>query len=246
MWSQRKAVVASHRAVVKCCVIGTSSKLADPRCSQAQHNYLPIPSLPICPHAPLAASRTRLLLFAVVLSAIPLSIYLAPFTFPHIAATMPRDLKKLMPQARSEVHHPLTTEVAGVQKVDGETIPRRNAKTAEELKLTPNEDIKTLYDILRYSSAKFGNAKAVGTRRTLNVHEETKKIKKMVDGKEQEVDKKWQYFELGPYEWKSFVEFEQLCVNVGAAIKQLGFVPHDRIHLFGATSMQWLSSAHGK
>ncbi|KAL1598837.1 long-chain fatty acid-CoA ligase [Paraconiothyrium brasiliense] len=158
---------------------------------------------------------------------------------------MPRDLKKLMPQARSEVSNPVTVEVSGVQKVDGETIPRRNAKTADALRLRPNSDINTLYDVLRYASAKFGNAKAVGTRKTVDVHEETKKIKKMIDGKEQEVDKKWQYFELGPYEWRSFVEFEQLCFYVGAAIKQLGFVPHDRIHLFGATSMQWLSSAHG-
>lgn len=159
---------------------------------------------------------------------------------------MPRDLKKLMPQARSEVNHAVAVDAPGVTKVDGETIPKRNVKAKDALHLTPNEDIKTLHDILRYSSAKFGNAKAVGARKVINIHEETKKIKKMVDGKEQEVDKKWQYFELSPYEWKSFVEFEQLCLNVGAALKQLGFGPSDRIHLFGATSMQWLGSAHGE
>ena len=159
---------------------------------------------------------------------------------------MPRDLKKLMPQARSEVHHPVTVEAPGVQKVDGETIPRRNAKAKDGLHLTPNDDIKTLYDVLRYSSAKFGNAKAVGSRKIVQMHEETKKIKKMIDGKQQEVDKKWQYFELSPYEFKSFVEFEQLCLQVGAAMKHLGFAAQDRIHLFGATSMQWLSSAHGE
>ena len=159
---------------------------------------------------------------------------------------MPRDLKKLMPQARSEVNHAVAVDAPGVTKVDGETIPKRNVKAKDALHLTPSEDIKTLHDILRYSSAKFGNAKAVGARKVINIHEETKKIKKMVDGKEQEVDKKWQYFELSPYEWKSFVEFEQLCLNVGAALKQLGFGPSDRIHLFGATSMQWLGSAHGE
>ena len=158
---------------------------------------------------------------------------------------MPRDLKKLVPQARSEIHSPIAVDVPGAQKVDGETIPKRNAKHADALVLTPHEDIKTTYDVLRYASAKFGNAKAVGARKTLNVHTETKKIKKMVDGKEQEVDKEWQYFELGPYEWKSFVEFEQLCMSVGSAMKQLGFGPGDRLHLFGATSMQWLASAHG-
>ena len=180
----------------------------------------------------------------------PLSIYLYPSSSPsplsHTVATMPRDLKKLMPQARAEIHHAVTADAPGVQKVDGETIPKRNAKAVNELKLTPNADIKTLYDVLRYSSAKFGNAKAVGARKLLQVHEETKKIKKMVDGKEQEVDKKWQYFELGPFEWKSFVEFEQLCLSVGTAMKHLGYGPGDRIHLFGATIMQWLGSAHGE
>lgn len=68
----------------------------------------------------------------------------------------------------------------------------------------------------------------------------------MVDGKEQEVDKKWQYFELSPYKYKSFVEFEKMALSVGSGLKSLGFNPQDRLHLFAATSMQWLASAHGK
>lgn len=193
---------------------------------------------------PLAALRTRLLLLIIATSAIPLAIHLHFHTTPF--ATMPRDLKKLMPQARAEITSPVTADAPGVQKVDGETIPKRNAKTPDSLRLTPSDDIKTLYDVLRFSSAKYGNAKAVGTRKTVQVHEETKKIKKMVDGKEQEVDKKWQYFELSPYDWKSFVEFETLCLNAGSGMKHLGFGPDDRIHLFGATSAQWLGSAHGE
>ncbi|KAF1948834.1 acetyl-CoA synthetase-like protein [Byssothecium circinans] len=158
---------------------------------------------------------------------------------------MPQNLKKLMPQAKSSVAGPVTVEAPGVQKVDGETIPRRNVKVKDALRLTPSSDVTTLYDVLRYSSAKFGNAKAVGSRKVVDIHEETKKIKKMVDGKEQEVDKKWQYFELSPYEYKSFTEFEKICLDLGAAYRHLGFAAQDRIHIFGATSMQWLASAHG-
>lgn len=158
---------------------------------------------------------------------------------------MPQDLKKLMPQAKATITTPVSVEAPGFSKVDGETIPRRNAKHKDALRLTPADDVHTLHDILRYSSAKFGNAKAVGSRKIIDIHEETKKIKKMVDGKEQEVDKKWQYFELGPYEFKSFTEFEKLCLEVGAAMKHLGLQPEDRCHLFAATSMQWLASAHG-
>ncbi len=158
---------------------------------------------------------------------------------------MPQNLKKIMPEAKAYKKGPFTTEAAGAQKVDGETIPRRNLAAKDGLVMNPPGDVATLYDILRYSAAKYGNAKAVGARRIVNMHEETKKIKKMVDGKEQEVDKKWQYFELSPYKYKSFVEFEQLCLNVGYAIKKLGFQPKDRLHLYAATSMQWLASAHG-
>ncbi|KAH7379521.1 hypothetical protein BKA66DRAFT_420456 [Pyrenochaeta sp. MPI-SDFR-AT-0127] len=158
---------------------------------------------------------------------------------------MPQNLKKLMPQAKATRSGPYTTEAAGAQKVDGETIPRRNLVSKDALKLIPTDGVETLYDILRYSSAKYGNAKAVGARRIVNVHEETKKIKKMVDGTEQEVDKKWQYFELSPYKYKSFVEFEKMALSVGSALKNLGFAPQDRMHLYASTSMQWLASAHG-
>jgi long-chain acyl-CoA synthetase len=193
------------------------------------------------------------LLFLIALSAIPLSLYLDthPLTFAlrssqANAATMPQDLKKLMPQAKTYRSGPYTCEVPNAEKVDGETIPRRNNAAKDGLIMKPHDDVSTLYDILRHSAAKFGNAKAVGARRIVNVHEETKKVKKMVDGKEQEVDKKWQYFELSPYKYKSFVEFEKMALSAGAGLRSLGFEPQDRMHLFAATSMQWLASAHGK
>ncbi|KAF2475677.1 acetyl-CoA synthetase-like protein [Lindgomyces ingoldianus] len=158
---------------------------------------------------------------------------------------MVQDLKKLMPQAKATKTGPVTVEVPGAQQVEGETIPRRNVKAKDELRLIPHEGINTLYDILRYSSSKFGNAKAVGSRKILNIHEETKKVKKMIDGKQQEVEKKWQYFELSPYKFQSFVEFEKATLTVGAALKKLGMDPHDRLHQFASTSSQWLTMAHG-
>ena len=188
----------------------------------------------------------------IALSAIPISLYLdthTPFalrTSQDRAATMPQDLKKLMPQARIYRQGPYTCEVPNADKVEGETIPRRNNAAKDGLIMKPHENVSTLYDVLRHSAAKFGNAKAVGARRIVNIHEETKKVKKMVDGKEQEVDKKWQYFELSPYKYKSFVEFEKMALSVGAGLRSLGFEQNDRLHLFAATSMQWLASAHGK
>lgn len=159
---------------------------------------------------------------------------------------MVQDLKKLHPQAKATRSGPVTAEVPGVAKVDGETIPRRNVKVKDGLRLKPADDINTLYDLMRYSSAKFGNAKAMGSRKIIDIHEETKKIKKMIDGQQQEVDKKWQYFELSPYKFISFVEFEKLVLALGAGLKKLGLNPQDRLHLFASTSSQWLSIAHGK
>ncbi|KAF2705647.1 acetyl-CoA synthetase-like protein [Pleomassaria siparia CBS 279.74] len=156
-----------------------------------------------------------------------------------------QDLKKLMPQARSLKTGLVTVEVPGATKVDGETIPRRNAKAKDALVTVPAEGVNTLYDIMRYASKKFGNAKALGSRKIIDTHTETKKIKKMIDGKQQEVDKNWTYFELSPYSYISFAEFEQQVLALGAAIKHLGMEPQDRLHLFASTSSQWLSMAHG-
>lgn len=159
---------------------------------------------------------------------------------------MPQDLKKFAPQAQASRKGPYTAEATGAQKVDGETLPRRNLAAKDELKMQPNPEVKTMYDVLRFASAKFGNAKAVGSRRIVNKINETKKIKKMVDGKETEVDKNWEYFELSSYSYKSFNEFEQIALNVGSAIQKLGMKPKDKLHLYAATSMQWLGTAHGK
>lgn len=139
----------------------------------------------------------------------------------------------------------MSQEVVGAPKIEGESLPRRNVKVADQLVMTPAENVNTLYDLLRYAAKTFGNAKAVGTRRIIDVHTETKKIKKMIEGKETEVDKNWQYFELSPYEFKSFNEFERVCLELGSALKHLGFDQKDRLHLYAATSAQWLSSAHG-
>ena len=128
-----------------------------------------------------------------------------------------------------------TVEVPGAPKVDGETIPRRNAKAKDGLVTTPAPGVETLYDVLQYAVKKFGNAKALGSRKIVNTHVETKKIKKMIDGKQQEVDKEWTYFELSEYSFKSFVEFEKEALQIGSAFAHLGFKPGDRLHLFAAT-----------
>jgi long-chain acyl-CoA synthetase len=140
---------------------------------------------------------------------------------------------------------PFSLEVPGYEHVDGETIPRRHPLCVDKLQERPSEDIVTVFDIVKRSAEKFGNAKAVGSRKLLKTHQETKKVKKMVDGQEQEVDKKWTYFELSGYEYMSFHDYEKLILQIGAGYRKLGLNKDDRVHIFAATSAHWLATAHG-
>ncbi|SMQ51222.1 unnamed protein product [Zymoseptoria tritici ST99CH_1A5] len=156
-----------------------------------------------------------------------------------------KDLKSLVPQPRLYKKPPFTIEVPGLEKVEGETIPRRNVKAKDGLFETPDPEVKTVHDILRRSSRKFGNAKALGKRKLVQLHVENKKVKKTIDGKEQEVDKKWTYYELSPYEYMSFSEFEAMALSIGRGFRSLGMKAEDRVHLFAATHPYWLAVAHG-
>lgn len=144
-------------------------------------------------------------------------------------------LKDAVIQPRIQNKPPFSVEASGYEPVKGETIPRRNPVAKDKLFTRPADDIGTTYDILRTSAQKFGNAKAVGTRKLIKTHVENKKVKKLIDGVEQEVDKKWTYFELSGYSYMSFVEYEQFALQLGAGLRSLGLDKSTKVHLFGAT-----------
>ncbi|CRG91424.1 long-chain acyl-CoA synthetase [Talaromyces islandicus] len=148
-------------------------------------------------------------------------------------------------QPRMAKRPPFTVEASGYEPVDGETIPRRNPAAKDKLITRPADDVATTYDILRRGARLFGNAKCVGSRTLIKTHVENKKVKKLIDGVEQEVDKKWTYFEMSGYSYLSFVEFEKLVHQIGAGLRKLGLSKGNRVHLYGATSAHWLALAHG-
>lgn len=154
-------------------------------------------------------------------------------------------LKNAVLQPKISHKPPFSLEVPGCPKIDGETIPRRNPHAINKLIDRPTDDIATVLDIVLTSAKKFGNAKALGSRKLLKTHQETKKVKKIIDGKEEEVDKQWTYFELGPYEYMSFNDYLKLVSQIGAGLRKLGLVKEDRVHIFAATSAHWLATAHG-
>lgn len=148
-------------------------------------------------------------------------------------------------QPRMVKKGPFSVEAPGYESVAGETIPRRHPAAKDGLILRPAEDVATTYDNFRRSARLFGNNKAVASRKLIKVHVENKKVKKVIDGVEQEVDKKWSYFEKSAYSYKSFLEYEQLCLQLGAGLRKLGLEKDGRIHLYGATSAHWLAMSHG-
>ena len=138
-------------------------------------------------------------------------------------------------QPRMAQSGPFTVEASGYQPVKGETIPRRHPGSKDKLVTTPSNDITTIFDILKRSADKFGNAKALGSRKLIKIHHETKKIKKTVEGKTEEISKDWSFFELSGYSYISFSEYERLTLQVGAGLRKLGMVKEDRLQLFAST-----------
>jgi long-chain acyl-CoA synthetase len=138
-------------------------------------------------------------------------------------------------QPRMAKRPPFTVEASGYEPVEGETIPRRHPAAKDKLITRPAEGIATTFDILRRGAKLFGNAKCVGSRSLIKTHIENKKVKKLIDGVEQEVDKKWTYFEMSEYSYLSFIEFEKLVLQIGSGLRKLGLSKGSRLHLYGAT-----------
>jgi long-chain acyl-CoA synthetase len=144
-------------------------------------------------------------------------------------------LKSAALEPRMVRRPPFTVEVSGCPQVEGETIPRRNARSPDKLLSQLEDGISTVFEIIKHSSAKYGDARALGSRKLIKKHNEIKKVKKVVDGRVQEVDKKWTYFELSGYSYLTFKEYEALVLQIGAGLRNLGLVETDRVHLFAST-----------
>ncbi|KAK2044137.1 AMP-binding enzyme [Colletotrichum somersetense] len=159
-------------------------------------------------------------------------------------AQIPPPKSKLDILPKMQVKGPFSVPSPGVEAKDGETLPRRLPQAIPDLITIPGGNITTTYELVKQSAEKYGNAKCLGSRKLVNTHRETKKVKKMVDGEEREVDKQWTYFELSPYEYITFHEYERLTLQLGAGLRKLGMAKADRVHLYAATSSHWLAMSH--
>jgi len=147
---------------------------------------------------------------------------------------------------------PFSLEVPNSPVIKGETLPRRHPQCVNGLRSIPQPNIKTLYDVLLRSAREYGNLPAVGARNLIGEHKEVKLVKKVVGGKEKEVEKKWTYFEMGKFEYLTYGEYVKAAVEIGAGLRELGMTKGDRLHMFASTryvillggnsSTEWLMS----
>lgn len=146
---------------------------------------------------------------------------------------------------RQTARPPYSVEAPDQKDIQGETKARRHPHAANGLIGKPAENVSTTFELVQVSVEKYGTANIMGSRRLLCTHQETKKVKKIIDGEERLVDKQWTYFELSGYEYLTYNDYLQRILQIGAGLRHLGLVAGDRVHIFAATSANWLSISHG-
>ncbi|KAI1132893.1 acetyl-CoA synthetase-like protein [Nemania abortiva] len=140
---------------------------------------------------------------------------------------------------------PFMVQDMSVPEIEGESRPYRHIKAKNGFLTRPSPDVTTVYDLITSTAKKYGSKAAIGSRKLVKTHIETKKVPKVVDGVKTEVEKQWTYFELSPFNFLTYKEYETRALNVGAGLRKLGLEPSDRIHIFASTSANWLCLSHG-
>ncbi|KAF9563655.1 acetyl-CoA synthetase-like protein [Agrocybe pediades] len=128
---------------------------------------------------------------------------------------------------------------------EGEGGIRRLAITKDRLVTHPVEGVDTIPDVIDYSARVHGTRKALAWRDVLDVHEEKKEVKKMVDGKETTESKTWKYFELSEYKFMDYNELKEAISDVARALIDLGISQDDVVDIFAQTSVNWQLISHG-
>ncbi|KAG0320087.1 long-chain fatty acid-CoA ligase [Linnemannia gamsii] len=114
----------------------------------------------------------------------------------------------------------LTVEV-GPTDVQGETRIRRSVLSAKRLMSSPDDDIKTLYDVVNHSVKVRPNLNAIGYRKVVKIVEEEKEITKIVGGEEVKEKKTWKFFKIANWLLVAHGAFTQ-SITIVTAYDTLG------------------------
>ncbi|KAK9460141.1 eukaryotic long-chain fatty acid CoA synthetase (LC-FACS) [Lipomyces oligophaga] len=150
----------------------------------------------------------------------------------------------------SDAHHPAVlhssppyTVECGPAASPNETPIRRSVlanKPGTPLKMKPRDDISTTWELINFIAKRYGDKPCLGSRKLIKLHEETKLVKKIVDGKETSVPKKWNYYEMSPYTYISYKELLEQVTVFGSGLKSIGVT---LLEMYASTSANWITLA---
>lgn len=125
--------------------------------------------------------------------------------------------------------------VYGLGSVDVGDNVRRLAISADKLVTKPSEGVETICDIIAYCARTYGTKDALGWRDIVDIHEEEKDVKKIVDGKEVTEKKNWKYFQLSDYKYISFLDVQERVSEVARGLSHYGITRDDVFNVYAAT-----------
>lgn len=129
---------------------------------------------------------------------------------------------------------PYSVVAPGYQKIPGETIPRRHPRAKNGLFTRPADDVHTVLDIVHRSARVYPNHQAVGARKLVKLHKETRIIKNEGDPAG-DIEREWQFYELTGYEYLTYKEYETLVLQIGSGLCRVGLSAGDKVHIFATT-----------
>lgn len=138
---------------------------------------------------------------------------------------------------------PLTVTVGPA--LPGETAPRRRAaQKAAALERPADCKATTVPEFLDEFLTKHGNRNAMAWRNLINIHSDTKKVTKIVDGQETKVDKQWTYYEYSHYNYITYADLLNLVKYYSVGLTSLGLLPNqqNKLHIYAATSQKWFQT----
>ncbi|CCE64567.1 hypothetical protein TPHA_0I00610 [Tetrapisispora phaffii CBS 4417] len=129
-----------------------------------------------------------------------------------------------------------------------ETAIRRNVDAKNGLVTIPvGMKCTTVYEFAVERFNQIANKDAMGWRDVIEIHEEEKIIVKKVDGKDTEVKKTWNYFELSGYKYNKYSELLTIFETLGKGLLKIGLrssiddtIEADKIHIYASTSHKWM------
>lgn len=127
----------------------------------------------------------------------------------------------------------------------GETAPRRKASQRDGPAERPLDfQSSTLPAYFEECVKRHGDRNAMGWRDLIEIHVDTTKVTKVIDGEERQVDKEWTFFEYSTYTYQTYPEVLATVKAYAVGLEKIGLKPaqQDKLHIYAATSHKWLKT----